>query len=323
MFLKLGLLLLNLICAYSCTHNEYSDYKLEYNKHYLSEMSDKAHYNTYCDNVKHIEEVNSRELSYKLGINQFTDLTREELSGYNGYLKSNRTNNHHNRTSILGVLGDVPLSYDWRDYHKVTSVKDQGQCGSCWAFSAIGSLESVYAIHGNNHTLYNFSEQELVDCDSVDSGCGGGLMDNAFNFIMDNGICSYKQYPYNASDNTCMEKNCTSLINVSRYLDVLHNSETQLLYALLSNPVSVAIDASGDFMSYESGVYNGTCGTNLDHGVVLVGYGFDKVLGLKYWIVKNSWATTWGDNGYIYMLRDVDAEEGMCGIAMAASYPVL
>jgi C1A family cysteine protease len=190
----------------------------------------------------------------------------------------------------------------------------------------VASLESVNAIHGNHH-LYNLSEQELVDCSTSygNFGCGGGLMDNAFKFMMKSGVALYTEYPYNASDGSCNKSECKSMVNVTGYSDVPQNNETQLMMAVSKNPVSVAIDASDPtFQFYKSGVYNvSDCYNQLDHGVTAVGYGRDEVYNVDYWIVKNSWNVSWGNDGYIYMLRNYEQPEGMCGIAMDASYPLV
>ena len=171
-------------------------------------------------------------------------------------------------------------------------------------------------------SLVSLSEQELVDCDvdGMDQGCNGGLMDNAFDFIINNGgLATEASYPYKAADGTCKTKK--SAATITGYEDVPANSESSLLKAVAKQPVSVAIDAGGsDFQHYSSGVFTGECGTELDHGVTAVGYGTDTD-GTKYWLIKNSWGTSWGEKGYIKMQRDVDAEEGLCGIAMQASYP--
>lgn len=198
-----------------------------------------------------------------------------------------------------------------------------GYTGCCWAFSAVAAIEGINQL--TTGKLASLSEQELVDCDikGEDEGCNGGLMDDAFKFILQNhGIASEATYPYQGVDGKCSaSKEASHAAKITGYEDVPANSEAALLKAVANQPVSVAIDAGGfDFQFYSSGVFTGQCGTELDHGVTAVGYGVSSD-GTKYWLVKNSWGTGWGEGGYIMMQRDIAAKEGLCGIAMEASYP--
>ena len=172
----------------------------------------------------------------------------------------------------------------------------------------------------------SLSEQELVDCDTKghNKGCNGGHMEDAFKYIVKNGgITSEAKYPYKEIDGTCnSEKEASAVVQIKGYEMVPANSEAALLKAVANQPVSVAIDGGGsDFQFYSSGVFTGHCRTRLNHAVAAIGYGTNKD-GTKYWLLKNSWSTTWGDKGYMKMKRDIDSEKGLCGIAKKASYPI-
>jgi C1A family cysteine protease len=218
---------------------------------------------------------------------------------------------------------ELPKEIDWRTKGAVTPVKNQGSCGSCWSFSTTGAMEGAFFI--KTGTLDSFSEQELVDCDKYDSGCGGGLMDFAFHWIQENGgICLEDDYTYTAKNGRCQPNKCSVVpgSNVASWVDVEPNEEA-LMAAVIKQPVSIAIEADeAAFQFYSGGVLTSGCGTNLDHGVLLIGYGTSDD-GLDYWTIKNSWGAEWGDSGYIKILRGASQEGGECGILESASYPIL
>ncbi|KAG8365527.1 hypothetical protein BUALT_Bualt18G0114300 [Buddleja alternifolia] len=296
----------------------------QYGRVYKDEAEKAKRLKIFKEHVEYIESFNEAGAKpYKLAVNKFADLTNEEFqASRNGFKMGSHSKSSKVSSFRYANVSAVPSSMDWRKKGAVTGIKDQGQCGCCWAFSAVAATEGINQLKTGK--LISLSEQELVDCDtSEDEGCNGGLMDNAFEFIIGNhGLTTESNYPYEGSDGTCnSKKESSSVAKITGYEDVPTNSESALLKAVANQPVSVAIDASGnDFQFYSSGVFTGECGTELDHGVTAVGY--DKTSdGTKYWLVKNSWGSSWGENGYIRMQRDVDAAEGLCGIAMQASYP--
>jgi C1A family cysteine protease len=274
-------------------------------------------YNAFKQNLAVIE-AHDPSVGWTMGVNEFTDLTPEEFKAtYLGY--RHRDNEYFRSLNLHEIPENQVLadSIDWSQKGAVTPVKDQGQCGSCWAFSTTGGVEG--AVFVKKGSLTSLSEQQLVDCagSSGNQGCNGGLMDNAFQWIIKNGgIGSEASYQYTARDGTC--KKVTSVSSISGFKDIQRGSESALQSAVSQQPVSIAIEADQTgFQHYKSGVFTGPCGKNLDHGVLLVGYGTDPTGG-DYWKVKNSWGASWGDSGYIRLKRGSD----LCGLADAASYPV-
>ncbi|XP_047094510.1 senescence-specific cysteine protease SAG39-like [Lolium rigidum] len=288
------------------------------------DAAEKAHrFDVFNDNVRFIESFNTQNRKFSLGINQFADLTNDEF-------RATKTNKGFIPNKVKASMGfryeninldALPAIMDWRTKGAVTPIKNQGQCGSCWAFSAVAATEGIVKL--STGKLVSLSEQELVDCDvhGEDQGCEGGLMEDAFEFIIKNGgLTLESNYPYVAVDGKCKGASNSSA-TIKSYEEVPVNDEGALMKAVANQPVSVSVDG-GDmtFQFYSSGIMSGSCGTDLDHGIAAIGYGADGN-GTKYWLLKNSWGTTWGEKGFLRMEKNISDKKGMCGIAMDSSYP--
>lgn len=321
----------------SLAHPDYSDtweeFKDKYNKDYQTEDEEVYRAGVWSSNIDvikgHNAEAEAGVHSFHLGENELADMTSDEITAYfNGLLSTEPARSGVLFNADISVE-DLPAAVDWRDKKVVTPVKNQEQCGSCWAFSTTGSLEAAHAL--STKTLVSLSEQNLVDCSAKQGnhGCLGGLMDFGFQYIKDNGgIDTEESYPYTAkTGKECLYNASNSGATLTSWVDIPHGSEADLQKAVATvGPVSVGIDASRPtFHFYKKGVYHDkTCSsTKLDHGVLAVGYGTEKATNHKakdFWIVKNSWGATWGMQGYINMARN---KENSCGIATSASYPVV
>ena len=311
---------------YDSDQKEFMLFRDRYNKIYASDEDFFARFEVFKTNMRSIIQHNSvPNQNFTLGLNQFSDLTSEEFRALyinSGYKQSSSVEvGSYGCKTYTSAATSAPDSLDWRQKGAVTSVKDQGQCGSCWTFSSTGASEGAWAIATGK--LMDLSEQQLVDCATGVSygshGCNGGQMEGADKYLIANGQCSLASYPYTAADGKCQM--CSPVAHFSSCSDVKPNDQVSLKGAVTLGPVSVAIEADTRyFQSYTGGILDAaTCGTTLDHGVLVVGYGTDN--GKKYWTVKNSWSNTWGEQGYVRILRsDSTNDAGICGIAMDPSF---
>jgi len=312
--------------SFSGKDAQFESFKRRFGKTYKSAIEEEFRQKIFLNNLKTVNDHNKLfkegKVTFDLAINKFADLTAQEFGEkYNGF---KQPINHKPKNVFRGTAKAVPDTIDWRDSGYVTAVKDQGQCGSCWSFSATGGLEGQH--FASTGDLIPLSEQNLMDCSYSygNEACNGGWMDQAFQYIADNdGIDTEASYPYEEiSTLNCRYTLLDRAATLRSYTDVLSGNEDALKQAAGTvGPISVAIDAShASFQLYNSGVYSEPlCMQNvLDHGVLVVGYGTEALQ--DYWLVKNSWGPSWGEQGYIKMTRN---DNNQCGVATQASYPVL
>lgn len=323
-------LLISATASFCTTFPSFTEWADIYGKSYAPTESD-YRMTIYHQNLNKIYQHNTANHTWTMDVNQFADLTADEFSAR--YVGGGLIADRHNRKTLRHRVANLvnttalPTSVDWEAKGAVTPIKNQEQCGSCWAFSTTGSVEGAWFI--SKGQLVSLSEQQLVDCSTTqgNQGCNGGLMDDAFQYIIDNkGITTEAAYPYSATGpNTCESSGKPVAATLTNFKDVPANSETALMTAIVQQPVSVAVEADQSvFQFYSGGVMTSACGTQLDHGVLAVGYGTDAANGGDYYKVKNSWGNTWGEKGYIRLGRGAKFNpSGQCGIQMMASYPVV
>nr|CAD7404506.1 unnamed protein product [Timema poppensis] len=307
--------------------SEWLTFKEKHGKVYDDEYEEEEHYQNYLENKKLVERHNAMyekgEVTFTMALNKFADLTHDEVP--TGLVISSERRG----LPFVSSRSSVPDFLDWREKGFVNPIEDQGSCGSCWAFSAAGAVEGqYYKKYGKSVIL---SKQEIVDCswgEEYDNyGCWGGWQDRAFEFLIDNGGVDLDYvYPYTATNGSCkLIDRAFVPLSLTGYVDVESGNEDLVQEAVATvGPISIALDASQrSFHLYNGGVYfepNCTSGIDdLDHAILLIGYGTD-LKGNDYWLVKNSWGTNWGEEGFMRIARNRDNN---CGLATSASYPLI
>uniref|UniRef100_A0A6B2LAH4 Uncharacterized protein n=1 Tax=Arcella intermedia TaxID=1963864 RepID=A0A6B2LAH4_9EUKA len=300
----------------------WNQFKKDYQKEYSNPIEEQNRFNIFKDNLHFVSTWDHHSKGFSLAMNRFGDLTGSEFA--NLFLRSQRNEHRNASLDTLAVSPAVPASLDWRTKGAVGPVKDQGQCGASWPFVVTGAVEGAWFIAG--HRLVQLSEQNLIDCaETGGQGCTGGFAtaDTGFQYIINNhGIDTSASYPPDPNGSGPCRFTVAGIgATISSYVDTTSGDENALLLGLNKGPVSVVVDASqASFQFYSGGVYDepACSSVSVDHDMLAVGYG--NLNGVDYWIVKNSWGTSWGDAGYILMSRN---KNNQCGIATDASYPVV
>ena len=302
----------------SLIFQQFQKFIKKYQKKYESINEFLARYEVFRRNV--MDTFKEENSLYRTGITKFSDLTKQEFAKIYLNLNYDALAMANFDPTIVKISNAAPDAYDWRDYGRVSPVKDQASCGSCWAFSTIANLEGLY--YAEKGVMKTFSEQMLVDCDTSDSGCNGGLMQYAFTWLKKNGIMLDSDYPYTGTKGTCKsDKSKYVDMSVTGYKKLGSSWSTwsavdedeikEFLYE--TGPLAIALNA--DYLSYYTGgivdYTSSQCpSSGINHAVTLVGYGTDESSGMDYWIIKNSWGSDWGEYGYFRIRRG----NGTCGV---------
>ena len=294
---------------------EFLAFQKQYGKSYAAPEEARYRLNVYNANLRKIAEHNAKHLPWTLGVNQFADIGEEEFT----YKFCGCARDPKSRTGrVTPIYGDAPARVDWREKGAVTEIKDQGSCGSCWAFSTTGTVESAYFIKTGK--LVSLSEQQLMDCahdpDYEAASCGGGWPWSVIDYVSDHGLCTEGSYPYLADDQDCKADSCEVAVKTKGKVQLPQGDEESLANAVALNPVSIVLDATA-MQFYSSGIIT-RCSELINHAVLAVGYGEEN--GIKYWIIKNSWGVSWGESGYCRIEKDVGGM-GRCGLTYSSVYP--
>lgn len=284
----------------------WTEFKRQYKRQYVSAEEENLRRTVYETNMRRAQEMGARNPLARFGTNAFSDVTEEEFKrrhSAEGFYARRKAPAQSPSTLLFNskeVTAAAGQTVDWRTKGAVTGVKDQGQCGSCWAFSSTGSIEGQYFLAGNK--LTSVSEQELVSCDTIDQGCNGGLMDNAWSWLISaqkGQIVTEASYPYVSGDGNappCDLNGKTVGATINGHKDLAHDETQMAAFVYASGPLSVGVDATS-WQTYSGGILTDCISSQVDHGVLVVGY--DDTNNPPYWIVKNSWNTDWGEKGYI------------------------
>lgn len=298
----------------------FQQWKAQHGKVYANPSEHNFRLKVFFQNFLRVKAESLTATTYTVALNQFSDLTKEEfLTKYTGVVFDKTE-----RVPSVDPLsqGPPPASVNWVAAGKVNAIKNQGQCGSCWAFSVINTVETSYAI--TKGTLYNLSEQQLVDCAGPygPQGCNGGWMNDALNYVIAKGSEQGSDYQYTAVQGTCQYDANKVKVRITSLFTVKPLSYSDVLQAAATTSVTLAADAYG-FMNYQSGVFNGQCGTQMNHAINIVGYGVDSASGQKYWLMRNSWGSSWGEQGYFRMIKVEQDGMGWCGMYQRPYYPIV
>ena len=286
----------------------------KHRRHYGTKEEYETRLTKFAEKYDAVKEHNSGDNKFKLAINKFADYNDSERKELTGWVDMNTDKDY-----VYFDENSSSTDVDWVTEGAVTGIKNQGSCGGCWAFSTTGNIEGINYI--NNNELVSLSEQQIIDCSKYNLGCNGGNVNLAILYVADNHDLELESdYPFTGTTDTCAYDSDKGEVAVSSYKNVQSESVSQLQSALEQQPISVAIEADKDvFQLYSSGVLDSSkCGTSLDHAVLVVGNGSED--GTDYWLVKNSWGTDWGLDGYIKIAK-VDGE-GICGIQIEPSYAI-